>query len=75
MDLSLDVPLDVVETTLLASVRIVAFLAVAPPFANKGVPGPVKVALGLGLGIGRHHLDAGGSQPFHPGGKCRESGG
>jgi len=51
MDLSLDVPLDVVETTLLAAVRITAFLAVAPPFANKGVPGPVKVALGLGLAM------------------------
>lgn len=51
MDLSLDVPLDVIETTLLAAVRITAFLAVAPPFANKGVPGPVKVALGLGLAM------------------------
>lgn len=50
-DLTLDVPLDVVETTLLAAVRITAFLVAAPPFANKGVPGPVKVALGLGLAL------------------------
>ena len=48
---AVDVPLDLVETTLLAAVRITAFLVVAPPFANKGVPGPVKVALGLGLAL------------------------
>ena len=50
-DLTFSLPLDVIETTLLAAVRITAFLAVAPPFANKGVPGPVKVALGLGLAM------------------------
>ena len=50
-DLAVDVPLDVIETTALAAVRITAFLVVAPPFANKGVPGPVKVALGLGLAL------------------------
>ncbi|WP_263732615.1 flagellar biosynthetic protein FliR [Cellulomonas sp. SG140] len=50
-DLAVDVPLDVIETTVLAAVRITAFLVVAPPFANKGVPGPVKVALGLGLAL------------------------
>lgn len=50
-DLAVDLPLDVIETTALAAVRITAFLVVAPPFANKGVPGPVKVALGLGLAL------------------------
>ncbi|OJV60184.1 MAG: flagellar biosynthetic protein FliR [Cellulomonas sp. 73-145] len=49
--MAVDVPLDVIETTALAAVRITAFLVVAPPFANKGVPGPVKVALGLGLAL------------------------
>lgn len=50
-DLAVDLPLDLIETTALAAVRITAFLVVAPPFANKGVPGPVKVALGLGLAL------------------------
>lgn len=50
-DLSLDVPLDVIETTVLAAVRLTAFLVVAPPFASKAVPGSVKVALGLGLAL------------------------
>jgi len=44
-------PLAAVETTLLASVRMIAFLVVAPPFAQRGVPGPVKVALGTGLAL------------------------
>jgi len=44
-------PLAAVETTLLASVRMIAFLVVAPPFAQRGVPGSVKVALGTGLAL------------------------
>lgn len=44
-------PLAAVETTLLAAVRMIAFLVVAPPFAQRGVPGPVKVALGTGLAL------------------------
>lgn len=43
--------LDSVQTTMLASVRVAGFLVIAPPFANKAVPGPVKVALALGLGL------------------------
>nr|WP_090034818.1 flagellar biosynthetic protein FliR [Cellulomonas marina] len=38
-------------TTLLASVRVAAFLVLAPPFAQKGVPGTVKVALALGVAL------------------------
>ena len=34
-------PVAVVETTLLASVRMIAFLVVAPPFAQRGVPASV----------------------------------
>jgi len=44
-------PLAAVQTTLLASVRMIAFLVVAPPFAQRGVPGSVKVALGTGLAL------------------------
>lgn len=39
------------EATLLASVRFAAFLVLAPPFAHRGVPAPVKVALALGLAL------------------------
>lgn len=34
---------------LLASIRIVAWLAVVPPFASRGIPAPAKVLLSLGL--------------------------
>lgn len=44
-------PLGTVETTMLASVRMIAFLFVAPPFAQKGVPAWVRVALGTGLAL------------------------
>jgi len=44
-------PLAAVETTLLAAVRMTAFLVIAPPFAQRSVPGSVKVALGTGLGL------------------------
>jgi len=44
-------PLAAVETTMLAAVRMTAFLVIAPPFAQRGVPAPVKVALGTGLGL------------------------
>lgn len=36
---------------LLASIRIVAWLAVVPPFASRGVPAPAKVILSLGLAL------------------------
>ena len=34
---------------LLASVRIVAWLAIVPPFSSRGVPAMAKVVLSLGL--------------------------
>lgn len=39
-----------VQTTMLASVRVAGFLVIAPPFANKAVPGTVKVALAMAIG-------------------------
>ena len=44
-------PLGAVGTTMLAGVRIAAFLVVAPPFAGKAVPGQVKVLLAIGLAL------------------------
>ena len=43
--------LDSVQTTMLASVRMAGFLVIAPPFANRAIPGSVKVALALALGL------------------------
>lgn len=48
---SVTLPLGAVGTTMLAGVRIAAFLVVAPPFASKAVPGPVKALLALGLAL------------------------
>lgn len=36
---------------LLASVRVVAWLAVVPPFATRGIPGMAKVVLAIGMSI------------------------
>lgn len=41
--------LALVETTMLAVVRVVAFLIVAPPFHVSSFPGTVKMALALGI--------------------------
>lgn len=49
MELTFD--LGIVETTMLAGVRLVAFLAVAPPFHLRVFPGPVKVALAFGIAL------------------------
>lgn len=49
--LAVTLPLGAVETTMLCAVRIVAFLVVAPPFAQRAIPGTVKVALGTGLAL------------------------
>jgi flagellar biosynthesis protein FliR len=40
-----------IETMLLASVRLVAFLIVAPPFGFHGIPIRIKAMLGLGLAL------------------------
>ncbi|HWJ81114.1 MAG TPA: flagellar biosynthetic protein FliR [Nocardioides sp.] len=36
---------------LLASLRVIAWLAVVPPFSSKGVPAPAKVVLSIGLSL------------------------
>lgn len=49
--ISVALPLTAVQTTMLAGVRIVAFLVIAPPFSQRAVPGVVKVTLALGLAL------------------------
>ncbi len=63
MNLSLD--LGLVETTMLASVRILAFLVVAPPFYSRAFPAPVRVAISLGMGlvVGPRAVEAAGNVP------------
>jgi flagellar biosynthetic protein FliR len=50
---------------MLASVRILAFLVVAPPFHFKAFPAPVKVAISLGIGLvaGPRAVEAAGTVP------------
>ena len=54
MDLSID--FDWLEGTMLAGVRMVAFLVIAPPFSYKAFPGTTKAILGmaLALAVGPH---------------------
>lgn len=49
--MTLTFPLAVIEVVMLTGVRIAAFLVVAPPFANRAVPGQVKAMLAMGLGL------------------------
>ena len=44
-------PLGSVETAMLAGVRIVTFLVIAPPFSHRGVPRTVVVMLSIGLAL------------------------
>ena len=39
------------ETMLLASVRMTAFVLIAPPFGHNAIPARIKAMLGLGLGL------------------------
>jgi flagellar biosynthesis protein FliR len=65
VDLSID--FDWLEGTMLAGVRMVAFLVIAPPFSYRAFPGTVKamLAMGLALAVGTtvtkhyHALDTG----------------
>jgi flagellar biosynthetic protein FliR len=63
VNLSFD--LGMVETTMLAGMRLIAFLVVAPPFHVKAFPGPVKMALALGLALvaGPRASEASGAVP------------
>lgn len=49
----MNIPIDLawLEAVMLASVRMVAFIVIAPPFSHKAFPGTVKALLGVGLGI------------------------
>ena len=47
--MTLAVPGELLVAYLLASVRIVAWLAIVPPFAGRSVPMMAKVVLSLGL--------------------------
>ena len=48
-----DIPIDQswIQVLLLASVRMTAFLVVAPPFAHYAIPARIKAMLGIGLGL------------------------
>jgi len=49
--ISIALPVGAVETTMLASVRVAAFLVIAPPFSQRAVPGTIKIALALGIAL------------------------
>ncbi|BDZ49031.1 flagellar biosynthetic protein FliR [Frondihabitans sucicola] len=49
MDFRFD--MSAVEAVMLAGVRIVAFIMIAPPFSYKAIPGNVKAMLSVGLAI------------------------
>ena len=51
------------EAVLLATVRMTAFLIVAPPFSHQAFPGRVKAMLGLGLGLAVTQRMVGGYTP------------
>jgi flagellar biosynthetic protein FliR len=51
------------EVLLLATVRMTAFLIVAPPFAHQAFPARIKAMLGLGLGLAVSQRVAGGYAP------------
>lgn len=44
-------PLAGVQTAMLAGVRIVAFMTIAPPFSQKSIPGTVRWVIAIGLAI------------------------
>ncbi|CAM3099538.1 Flagellar biosynthetic protein FliR [Arthrobacter ulcerisalmonis] len=60
----MNIPIDAhwLEAMLLASVRMTAFLIIAPPFAYHAFPGRVKAMLGLGLGLAVSQRVANGYQ-------------
>lgn len=66
----MNIPLDAhwLEAMLLASVRMTAFLIIAPPFAHHAFPGRVKAMLGLGLGLAVSQRVAAGYQTRDTGG-------
>lgn len=63
MEFSFD--LGLVETTMLAGLRLIAFLVVAPPFHVRAFPAQAKVALALGIALlaGPRAAEASGMVP------------
>ncbi|MFC5502344.1 flagellar biosynthetic protein FliR [Lysinimonas soli] len=55
------------ETVLLAGVRIVAFLIVAPPFSHGAFQNRIRVMIGLGLAVAVAPTLSAGSQPLDTG--------
>jgi flagellar biosynthetic protein FliR len=49
--MNVQVPIDQVIAVLLATIRVSAWLAVAPPFNTRAIPGMVKVAIALALAM------------------------
>lgn len=49
--MTVTVPIAFLETMMLVSVRMAAFLVIAPPFAHRAVPGRVKAMLAVGLAL------------------------
>ena len=49
--MTLSLSLATVESLMLVSVRMIAFLVIAPPFAHKGIPATVRVMFALGLAL------------------------
>lgn len=49
--IAVTLPLGALGTTMLAGVRIAAFLVIAPPFGTKAIPGQVKALLAVGLAL------------------------
>ncbi|HEX8498772.1 MAG TPA: flagellar biosynthetic protein FliR [Actinomycetales bacterium] len=49
--MQLDLPAEMILTLLLAAARAGAFLAIAPPFASRAIPGPVKALLSVAIAL------------------------
>ena len=49
----MNIPIDAswIEAVMLASVRLAAFILIAPPFSFRAIPGTVKALLAVGLGL------------------------
>jgi flagellar biosynthetic protein FliR len=55
------------ESVMLAGVRMVAFLVIAPPFSYTAIPMQIKVMMGLGLALAISPTVAAGRQPLDTG--------
>ena len=49
--MTLSLSLATLESLMLVSVRMIAFLIIAPPFSHKGIPATVRVMLAIGLAL------------------------